>query len=78
MGTTPEWWTQSKSDIDKLDIGDTIVLKVPGSNVWAGRGMTPRYSGTAFYVMKIMRFRTINDQKYFDCDLITEIPLRKK
>jgi hypothetical protein len=78
MGAAPVWWTQTKRDIDKLENGDTIVLKIPGGTYWAARGVV-KYSGAQFYVLRILgKGTSASDREYFECESIIEIPLRKK
>lgn len=64
MGTTPILWAWNR---------DCVVIKLKGHSAWTARWETG-YFGSHFQVLKILE----QDESYWICEEIIEIPLRLK
>lgn len=71
---TPIWWHSIPNDPDRVQIGNIIVLQVPGGSGWYRRGES-KYYGTEFYVV-----RAISDweEDFIKVIEIVSFPVRKK
>lgn len=76
LGAIPIWWESNKSP-ERLQIGDNIVLKISGSNQWAGRGEM-KYYGAYFIVLRILAFEAWGSLPVFKCEEVIQFPIRKK
>jgi len=59
---------------EPLPNGATIVLKIPGSTQWSGRGETSYY-GTYFQVLRVLG---LDDHGNYICETLIDFPLRNK
>lgn len=74
------WWNSLPVNIDRIQNGSTIVIKVTGSAYWASRGDPFKYSGTEFQVFRVLAVKEATEYlpRRFECERIIEIPVRKK
>lgn len=74
LGTTPIWWkSQPELKFREPASGDTIILKIPGSN-YSNRGYI-QYNGAYFQVLVVLRR---DEHGNYICDPLIDFPIRDK